>query len=72
MTAFIAKAFGLGSIVAAILLIVALLKQLVTMFGFLLALVKFGIIMAFVMIIVMIVLAIWSDRKRRRREEQDF
>lgn len=71
MTAFIVRAFGLGSIVAAILLIVALLKQLVVMFGFLLALVKFGIIMAFVMIIVMIVLAIWSDRTRRRREERD-
>lgn len=72
MTAFIVRAFGLGSIVAAILLIVALLKQLVVMFGFLLALVKFGIIMAFVMIIVMIVLAIWSDRTRRRREERDM
>lgn len=69
MSAFIFKAFGLGSIVAAILLIVALLKQLVVMFGFLLALVKFGIIMAFVLLIVMIVLAIWRDRSRRRREE---
>ncbi|MDQ2856806.1 MAG: hypothetical protein M3R68_10790 [Acidobacteriota bacterium] len=72
MTAFFVKAFGLGSIVAAILLIVALLKQLVVMFGFLLALVKFGIIMAFVIVIVMIVLAIWSDRTRRRREEREL
>lgn len=72
MTAFFVKAFGIGSIVAAILLIVALLKQLVVMFGFLLALVKFGIIMAFVMILVMIVLAIWSDRTRRRREEREL
>jgi hypothetical protein len=72
MTAFFVRAFGIGSIVAAILLIVALLKQLVVMFGFLLALVKFGIIMAFVMIIVMIVLAIWSDRTRRRREEREL
>jgi hypothetical protein len=72
MTAFFVKAFGIGSIVAAILLIVALLKQLVVMFGFLLALVKFGIIMAFVMIMVMIVLAIWSDRTRRRREEREL
>lgn len=72
MTAFFVKAFGIGGIVAAILLIVALLKQLVVMFGFLLALVKFGIIMAFVMILVMIVLAIWSDRTRRRREEREL
>jgi hypothetical protein len=70
MSAFFFKALGLGSIVAAILLIVALLKQLVVMFGFLLALVKFGIIMAFVLVLVMIVVAIWTDRSRRRREEQ--
>ena len=72
MSAFFVKALGLGSIVAAILLIVALLKQLVVMFGFLLALVKFGIIMAFVLVLVMIVVAIWTDRSRRRREEQDL
>jgi hypothetical protein len=70
MSAFFLKALGLGSIVAAILLIVALLKQLVVMFGFLLALVKFGIIMAFVLVLVMIVVAIWIDHSRRRREEQ--
>jgi hypothetical protein len=42
------------------------------MFGFLLALVKFAIIMAFVAVIVMIIVAIWMDRSRRRREEQDL
>ena len=72
MTAFIAKAFGLGSIVAAILLVVALLRQLILMFGFLLALVKFAIIMAFGLLIVMIVLAILRDRSRRRREENEI
>ena len=72
MIAFILKAFGLGSIVAAILLVVALLKQLVVMFGFLLALVKFAIIMAFVLIVVMIVFAILRDRSRRRREENEI
>ena len=65
------KAFGLGSIVAAILLIVALLRQLIVMFGFLLALIKFAIIMAFVVLIVMIGLAIWRERCRRR-DEQDI
>jgi len=72
MTAFIFKAFGLGSIQAAILLIVALLKQLVVMFGFLLALVKFAIIMAFVLVVVLIVVAIFADRVRRRREEREL
>ena len=70
MSALIFKAFGFGSIVAAILLIVALLKQLVVMFGFLLAILKFGIIMIFVLIVVLILVAIFTDRARRRREDR--
>jgi len=67
------KIFGrLGSIVALILLIVALLRQLVVMFGFLLALIKIGIILGFVALIVLIVLAIFRDRSRRRREAEDI
>jgi hypothetical protein len=67
------KTFGrLGSIVALILLVVTLLRQLVTMFGFLLAFVKFAIVMAFVVIIVMVALAILRDRTRRRKEAEDF
>ena len=47
----------------AILLAVALLKRLIIMVGFLLALVKFAIIIAFVAVIVMIVLAMLRARK---------
>ena len=70
MTALIYKAFGLGSIVAAILLVVALHKQLVLMFGFLLGLLKFAIILIFVLIVVLILVAIFTDRARRRREDR--
>jgi len=67
------KVFGrLGGIVALILLVVALLRQLIMLFGFLLALVKFAILMAFVVLIVMIVLAILRDRSRRRKEAEDI
>ena len=67
------KTFGrLGGIVALILLVVALLRQLVVMFGFLLALIKFAIVMAFLVLIVMIVLAILRDRSRRRKEAEDL
>jgi len=57
-----------GAVIALVLLLVALLKQLITMVGFLLALVKFAIIIAFVAILVMIALAIFRDRSRRKSE----
>ena len=57
-----------GTVIALILLIVALLKQLIAMVGFLLALVKFAIIIAFVAVLVMIALAIFRDRSRRKRD----
>ena len=57
-----------GAVLALIVLIVALLKQLIIMVGFLLALVKFAIIVAFVGIMVMIVLAIWRSRARDKEE----
>lgn len=57
-----------GAVIALILLIVALLKQLIALVGFLLALVKFAIIIAFVAVLVMIALAIFRDRSRRKRE----
>ncbi len=60
-----------GAVIALVLLVVALLKQLIVMVGFLLALVKFAIIIAFLAVLVMIVLAIFHDRSRRKREAED-
>ena len=57
-----------GAVIALVLLVVALLKQLIAMVGFLLALVKFAIIIAFVAVLVMIALAIFRDRSRRKHE----
>ena len=57
-----------GAVIALILLVVSLLKQLILLVGFLLALIKFAIVVAFVAIMVMIVLAIWRSRCREKRE----
>lgn len=57
---------------AAILLAFALLKKLIIVFGVLFALLKFGILIAFVAILVMIALAIFRDRSRRKREVADL
>jgi hypothetical protein len=63
----ILKGFGgLGAIVALILVVVALLKQLILLVGFLLTALKVGIVVVFVAVLVMIALAIWRDRCRRR------
>lgn len=59
---------GLGAIVALILVVVALLKQLILLVGFLLTALKVAIILVFVAVLVMIVLAILRDRSRKRNE----
>ncbi len=61
-----------GAVLALILLVVALLKQLIVMVGFLLALIKFAIVIAFVVMIVMIGLAIFRDRSRRKHEAEEI
>jgi hypothetical protein len=57
-----------GAVIGLILLVVALLKQLIAVVGILLALVKLAIIVVFVAVLVMIGLAIYRDRCRRRDE----
>ncbi len=61
-----------GAVFTLILLAVALLKQLIIMFGFLLALIKFAIVIVFVALIVMIALAIFRDRSRRKHEAEEL
>jgi hypothetical protein len=57
-----------GAVIGLVLLIVALLKQLIALVGILLALVKLAIIVVFVAVLVMIGLAIYRDRCRRKSE----
>ena len=61
---------GLGAIVALILVVIALLKQLILVVGWLLAAIKIGIIVIFIALLVMIALAIFRDRSRRRRDTE--
>ena len=61
-----------GAVFTLILLAVSLLRQLIIMFGFLLALIKFAIVIVFVALIVMIALAIFRDRSRRKHEAEEL
>ena len=69
----ILKTFGrLGGIVALILMVIALLRQLILLVGVLLTIIKVAVIVAFVALFVMIALAILKDRARRKREAEDI
>jgi hypothetical protein len=57
-----------GAVIGLIVLIVALLKQLIAIVGVLLAVVKLAIIVVFVAVLIMIGLAIYRDRCRKRDE----
>ncbi|HEY5838896.1 MAG TPA: hypothetical protein VIT19_07660 [Pyrinomonadaceae bacterium] len=64
ITGIIAALTRGGAIIGAILLVVALLKQLVLAVGVLVAIIKLAIIVIFVAVIVLIAVAIYRDRKK--------
>lgn len=57
-----------GAIIGAILLVVALLQQLIVAFGVLVAVIKLAIIVIFIAVMVLIVFAIYRDRKKTKSE----
>jgi hypothetical protein len=61
-----------GAVLTVIFLVAALLKVLVIGAAFLLALIKFAIVVIFVAVIVMIAVAIFRDRSRRKHEAEGF
>ncbi|HTH19865.1 MAG TPA: hypothetical protein VL912_07285, partial [Candidatus Udaeobacter sp.] len=61
--------FGIGRgviLAAAIMFALALLKKMIIVFGFLLAFIKFGIVLAFIVLIVSIAVAMFRDRSGSR------
>ena len=57
-----------SAVVGAVFLVVALLKQLITVVGVLVAIIKLAIVVVFIAVLVMIALAIYRDRQKRRSE----
>jgi len=68
MLGFISAISRGGVIIGAILLIVALLKQLIFAVGLLVAIIKLAIVVVFVAVLVMIALAIYRDHKKDKAE----
>ena len=72
MSAYLKTFSRLGVIVTLILLAITLLKQLISLVGFLLFAVKVATLAAFVGLLLLIGLAIFRGRGRRRREMEDL
>ena len=68
--AFILKA--LGGITALILLVVTLLGSILTLGGFLLTAIKVLIVVIFVAVLTLVIVSIFRDRSRKRREASDL
>jgi hypothetical protein len=55
-----------GAIIGAVLLVVALLKELIVAVGLLVAIIKLAIIVIFIAVLVLIAYAIYRDRKKQK------
>ena len=68
--AFILKA--LGGITALILLVVTLLGSILTLGGFLLTAIKVLVVVIFLAVLTLVILSIFRDRSRKRREASEL
>jgi hypothetical protein len=68
MTAIIGFLTRGGAIIGAVLLTVALLKQLIIAVGVLVAIIKLAIVVIFVAVLVLIALAIYRDHKKHKSQ----
>ena len=66
ITGIIAALTRGGAIIGAVLLVVALLKQLIVAVGLLVAIIKLAIVLVFAAVMILIVFAIYRDRKKAK------
>jgi hypothetical protein len=71
MLAFVKIAGRLGGLIALIVMLVTLIRQLIALVSFLLVAIKFAVVAFFVGIVLLIALAIFRDRARKRREAEE-
>ena len=72
MSAFLKTAGRWGGILTVIVLVITLLRQLISLVGFLLVAVKAIVIMAFVGLILLMIILVMRGRSQRRREAEDL
>ena len=72
MSAFLKVAGRWGGVLTIIVLVIALLRQLISLVGFLLIAVKAVIVMAFIGLILVMIFLVLRGRSQRRREAEDI
>lgn len=72
MSVFLKTAGRWGGILTIILLVITLLRQLISLVGFLLVAFKIAIIMAFVGLILLMIILVMRGRSQRRRDAEDL
>lgn len=72
MSALLKTAGRWGGILTIIVLIITLLRQLISLVGFLLVAFKVAIIMAFVGLILLMIILVMRGRSQRRRDAEDL
>ena len=72
MSAFVKTAGRWGGILTIIVLVITLLRQLISLVGFLLVAVKAAIVIAFIGLILLMIILVMRGRSQRRREAEDI
>jgi uncharacterized membrane protein len=72
MSAFLKVAGRWGGILTIIVLLITLLRQLISLVGFLLVAVKAMIVIAFVGLVLLMIILVLRGRGRRRRDPEDI
>jgi uncharacterized membrane protein len=72
MSAFIKTAGRWGGILMIIALVITLLRQLISLVGFLLIAIKAIVVMAFIGLILLMIILVLRGRSQRRREAEDI
>jgi uncharacterized membrane protein len=72
MSAFLKSAGRWGGVLTIIVLVITLLRQLISLVGFLLVAVKAMIVVAFVGLLLVMIVLVLRGRKQRRREAEDI
>jgi hypothetical protein len=72
MSAFLKTAGRWGGVLTIIVLVITLLRQLISLVGFLLVAFKVVIIMGFVGLILLMIILVMRGRSRSRREAEDM
>lgn len=72
MCAFFKQMGRLGAIIALVMLVVGLIKQLIALIGSLIFAIKFGVVVLFATMLILVFLSMLRGRRERKREVEEL